>query len=37
MAKLIYVTNVSLDGFIEDEDGGFGWTEPDDERLRVHH
>ena len=30
MAKLIYVTNVSLDGFIEDEHGDFGWTEPDD-------
>ena len=33
MAKLIYVTNVSLDGFIEDEHGGFGWTEPDDEQF----
>lgn len=28
MAKLIYVSNVSLDGFIEDEHGGFEWTEP---------
>jgi dihydrofolate reductase len=33
MAKLIYVTNVSLDGFIEDEHGDFGWTEPDDEQF----
>ena len=33
MAKLIYGTNVSLDGFIEDEHGGFEWTEPDDEQL----
>ncbi len=33
MAKLIYVTNVSLDGFIEDEHGGFEWTEPDDEQF----
>src|SRR5499426_982625 len=33
MAKLIYVSNVSLDGFIEDEHGGFDWTEPDDERF----
>ena len=33
MAKLIYVTNVSLDGFIEDEHGGFGWTQPDDEQF----
>lgn len=31
MAKLIYVTNVSLDGYIEDEHGDFQWTEPDDE------
>ena len=31
MAKLIYVTNVSLDGYIEDEFGSFDWTEPDDE------
>ena len=31
MAKLIYMTNVSLDGFIEDEDGRFDWSEPDDE------
>ena len=31
MAKLIYVTNVSLDGYIEDEHGNFDWTAPDDE------
>jgi dihydrofolate reductase len=31
MAKLIYITNVSLDGFIEDAHGNFNWTEPDDE------
>jgi dihydrofolate reductase len=31
MAKLIYVSNVSLDGYIEDEHGNFGWTEPNDE------
>jgi dihydrofolate reductase len=31
MAKLIYVSNVSLDGYIEDEHGSFNWTEPDDE------
>lgn len=30
MAKLIYITNVSLDGFIEDEHGDFQWAEPDD-------
>jgi len=33
MAKLIYVTNVSLDGFIEDEHGRFDWTQPDDEQF----
>ena len=31
MAKLIYVANVSLDGFIEDSLGSFEWTEPSDE------
>lgn len=31
MAKLIYLTNVSLDGYIEDTRGRFQWTEPDDE------
>ena len=30
MAKLSYVTNVSLDGYIEDEEGSFNWTDPDD-------
>ena len=31
MAKLIYVSNVSLDGYTEDEHGSFDWTEPNDE------
>ena len=31
MAKVIYVMNVSLDGYIEDAHGNFNWTEPDDE------
>jgi dihydrofolate reductase len=31
MAKLIYVANVSLDGYIEDEHGNFDWTEPTDD------
>jgi dihydrofolate reductase len=31
MAKLIYLTNVSLDGYIEDERGAFDWFPPDDE------
>jgi dihydrofolate reductase len=31
VSKLIYVSNVSLDGFIEDEHGSFDWTPPSDE------
>ncbi|MGA2835390.1 MAG: dihydrofolate reductase family protein [Acidimicrobiales bacterium] len=31
MAKLIYVANVSLDGYVEDVHGGFDWTAPTDE------
>jgi dihydrofolate reductase len=31
MAKLIYVSNVSLDGYIEDEHGSFDWTPPGDD------
>ena len=31
MADLIYVTNATLDGFIEDANGRFDWTEPSDE------
>jgi dihydrofolate reductase len=31
MSKLIYIANFSLDGFIEDSDGRFDWTEPSDE------
>jgi dihydrofolate reductase len=31
VAKLIYLTIQSLDGFIEDEEGEFGWGEPDEE------
>ena len=31
MAKLIYISNVSLDGYIEDEHGNFDWTPPSDE------
>jgi dihydrofolate reductase len=31
MSKLIYIANVSLDGYIEDSHGNFDWTEPDDE------
>jgi dihydrofolate reductase len=31
MAKLIYGSNMSLDGWTEDQDGGFNWAPPDDE------
>jgi dihydrofolate reductase len=31
MAKLIYVSNVSLDGCTEDERGAFDWSAPDDD------
>jgi dihydrofolate reductase len=31
MAELIYVANVSLDGYVEDGRGRFDWTEPADE------
>jgi dihydrofolate reductase len=31
VAKLIYSTNTSLDGYIEDENGDFGWGVPDPE------
>lgn len=31
MAELIYFTIASLDGYVEDESGEFGWAVPDDE------
>ena len=31
MAKLIYSAVASLDGYVEDEQGGFDWAAPDDE------
>ena len=31
MAKLVYITNMSLDGHIEDAHGRFDWTEPSEE------
>jgi len=35
MAKLIYMMNTSLDGYTEDEQGGFGWGAPKDEELHT--
>ncbi|MGE0229876.1 MAG: dihydrofolate reductase family protein [Dehalococcoidia bacterium] len=31
MARPIYAINASLDGYIEDAEGNFDWTEPDEE------
>ena len=31
MAKLIYIANTSLDGYMEDRDGGIEWGTPDEE------
>jgi dihydrofolate reductase len=31
MSKLIYIANVTLDGYIEDSQGNFDWTTPNDE------
>lgn len=36
MAKLIYASNTSLDGFTEDADGGLAWAPPDDEVFAMH-
>ncbi|MGV1036317.1 MAG: dihydrofolate reductase family protein [Candidatus Nanopelagicales bacterium] len=33
---LIYSMSVSVDGFIADRDGGFGWGAPSDELFRFH-
>ncbi|HEX2697379.1 MAG TPA: dihydrofolate reductase family protein [Anaerolineales bacterium] len=35
MARLIYTANMSLDGYIEDMDGKFDWTEPSEEKFRF--
>jgi dihydrofolate reductase len=29
MSRLIYITNTSLDGYVEDETGSFDWVNPD--------
>lgn len=35
MANLIYMINVSLDGYFEDADGRFDWSEPSEETHRL--
>jgi hypothetical protein len=33
---LIYSMSVSVDGFIADREGSFGWTAPSEELFRFH-
>jgi hypothetical protein len=33
---LIYSMSVSVDGFIADREGGFGWAAPSEELFRFH-
>ena len=33
---LIYSMGVSVDGFIADREGAFGWTPPSEEQFRFH-
>ncbi len=33
---LIYSMSVSVDGFIVDREGAFGWTDPSEEQFRFH-
>jgi dihydrofolate reductase len=35
MAQLIYTANMSLDGYAEDKDGKFDWTDPREEVFRF--
>ena len=35
--RLAYVVNCSLDGYIEDADGDFGWAEPDEELHQFYN
>jgi dihydrofolate reductase len=35
VSKLIYVANTSLDGYIEDPEGGISWGDPDEEYFGL--
>ena len=35
--KVIYLMNLSLDGFVEGPDGRFDWCTPDEEVHRFHN
>ncbi len=37
MRKVIYLMNVSLDGYVEGPDGKFAWSHPDEEVHRFHN
>jgi dihydrofolate reductase len=37
MRDVIYLMNLSLDGFVEGRDGKFGWAYPDDEVHQFHN
>jgi dihydrofolate reductase len=37
MPRVVYLMNVSLDGFVEGPDGKFGWTIPTEEVHRFHN
>ena len=37
MRNLVYSMTMSLDGFIADRDGDFGWSVPDEELHRFHN
>jgi dihydrofolate reductase len=37
MRNVIYLMNVSLDGFVEGPDGKFGWSRPDEEVHRFYN
>jgi dihydrofolate reductase len=37
MSAVVYSMSTSLDGFVKDADGGFGWSVPDAELHRYHN
>ena len=37
MRNVVYLMNVSLDGFVEGPDGTFDWSRPDEEVHRFHN
>jgi dihydrofolate reductase len=37
MSNVVYLMNMSLDGFVEGPDGQFAWSRPDEEVHRFHN